>query len=149
MTIFQRSIGVKRLAGITAGIAVAMAGTAALAAPAAAANSQYAHIAITPSSPGFFTVRVYGRINIPAHQSATVTMRLKGDDPVGDDDLGITGSGPAVQTVDDPPGTGSFSISVQASRSALDEDWGQDEIYAWVGASTGWEGLTENRYGDF
>jgi hypothetical protein len=141
----------KRLAGVTTSVALALAGTAALAAPAAAAPEQFAHLKITKSltTPNHYVVQVYGRVNIPGHQNVTVHMRLKGDDTIGDDDLDITGSAPAVRTIEDPAGTGSFSISGEVPRSALDEDpfpGDDDEIYAWVSASTGWTGLTENRY---
>jgi|SRR4029450_11934849 hypothetical protein len=145
----------QRLASVAASAALALASTAVLASPAAAdtdnkANSQYAHIDITHSNrAGYYIVRVYGRINIPAHQNATVYMRLKGDDWGPDPDLGVTASAPAVQTIEDPPGTGSFSMSVEVPGSTLDEDWGEDEIYAWVSATTGWEGNTENHTGSW
>jgi hypothetical protein len=140
----------RRLAGVAASAALALAGTAVLAPPAVADSGQYAHIEIKRSiRSGYYSVRVYGRINIPAHQNPTVTMRLKGDDPAGDDDLGVTATGPVTPTIGDPPGPGSFSMSVEVTGSALDEDWGDDEIYAWVGASTGWDGLTENVYGNY
>ncbi len=139
----------KRLAGVTASVALALAGTAALAAPAAAAPAQFAHINITnsPTTPNYYVVHVYGRINIPSHENVTVFMRLKGDDAFADNDLGITARGPVFRTLEDPPGTGSFSIGAEVSRSALNEDpfpGDDDEIYAWVSASTGWTGLTEN-----
>jgi hypothetical protein len=145
----------RKLASVAASAALALAGAVALASPAAAdidnkANSQYAHIDITHSNrSGYYIVRVYGRINIPAFQNVTVYMRLKGDDWGPDPDLGVTASAPAVQTIEDPPGTGSFSMSVEVPGSTLDEDWGDDEIYAHVSATTGWEGNTENHNGSW
>jgi hypothetical protein len=110
-------------------------------APALGAPAQYAKLYITPSleQPGYYNVVVSGHFNTTARQ-ATVGMRLKGDDPVFNDDLGISATGRAFD--------GDFSISTLAPRTALNEDpEGRDEIFAYVSSSTGWSTNTPNVYG--
>ena len=126
--------------GIRAAAAAALAVPAlvAVSAPASAATPQYAHISIQPSleHPGYYDVYVYGHYNTSALTS-TVGMRLKGDDPVFNDDLGVSRTGQAVY--------GDFSLYALVSGDTLDEDWdGRDEVFATVSSSTGFRTSTEN-----
>lgn len=109
-----------------------------VAAPASAAAPQYAHISIQPSfdHPGYYDVYVYGHYNTSALTS-TVGMRLKGDDPVFNDDLGVSRTGQAVY--------GDFSLHALVWGGTLNEDWeGRDEVFATVSSSTGFRTSTEN-----
>lgn len=59
---------------------------------------------------------------------AEVAARVRGDDPVFDDSLFSIGVGIPNHVLPD----GSFSLSTVVPGSKLNEDWGQDEIYALV-----------------
>jgi hypothetical protein len=129
---------------------VAVSASAALAAPLAltgaspaAAATPYARLSITPSAeyPGYYNVVVSGHFHTTAFTS-TVGMRLKGDDPVFNDDLSVSGTGQAIN--------GDFAIYRLVWHSYLNEDWeGRDEIFAVVDSSTGWRKDTPNVNGYF
>ncbi|WP_130512680.1 hypothetical protein [Krasilnikovia cinnamomea] len=110
----------------------------AAAAPASAATPQFARLSIAPAQdhPGYFDVYVSGHFNTTA-TLATVGMRLKGDDPVFNDDLGVWRTGQAWY--------GDFTLYALVSRGVLNEDKdGRDEIFAYVSSSTGWSINTPN-----
>lgn len=118
--------------------ALAAAGSVAATAPASAATPQHAKVWITPSEdhPGYYLVVVSGHFNTTTTQS-TVGMRLKGDDPWFNDDLGVSRTGQAWY--------GDFSLSALVWRGTLNEDpEGRDEIFAYVSSSTGWSTSTAN-----
>lgn len=128
-----------------AAISAVLAGGAAVAVPstASAAAPQYAKLSITPSyeHPGYYDVVVSGHFNTSATQ-ATVGMRLKGDDPWFNDDLGVSVTGQAWY--------GDFSLYALVWHGTLNEDWeGRDEIFASVSSSTGWSTSTANVNGWF
>ena len=128
----------RRLTILAMGAALAVPAVVAAAAPASAALPQYARLSITPSweHPGYYNVVVSGHFNTTAAQT-TVGMRLKGDDPWFNDDLGVSRSGQAWY--------GDFTLSALVWHSTLNEDWeGQDEIFAAVSSSTGWKANTPN-----
>lgn len=117
-----------------------LAGPAAVvtAGPVSAQTVQYARLSISPSQayPGYYDVVVSGHFNTTAAQT-TVGMRLKGDDPWFNDDLGVSRTGQAWY--------GDFALHALVSRSTLNEDWeGRDEIFAYVSSSTGWSANTAN-----
>ena len=122
----------------------AMAAAALVATPAqASAATQSARVYISPSyeHPGYYDVVVSGHFNTTQAQT-TVGMRLKGDDPWFDDDLGVSRTGQAWY--------GDFSLYALVWHGTLDEDWeGRDEIYAYVSSSTGWSTNTPNFNGYF
>jgi hypothetical protein len=125
------------------GAAGAVLAAVALAAPASAATPQSARVSITPSAehPGYYDVVVSGHFNTTASQ-ATVGMRLIGDDPVFNDDLGVSRTGTAFG--------GDFSLGALVWHGTLNEDWeGRDEIFAKVSSSTGWSTSTANVNGYF
>jgi hypothetical protein len=69
-------------------------------------------------------------------------MRLIGDDPVFNDDLGVSRTGTAFG--------GDFSLGALVWHGTLNEDWeGRDEIFAKVSSSTGWSTSTANVNGYF
>ena len=117
---------------------LAASGVLATAGPASATTTPYAKLSITPSQehPGYYNVVVSGHFHTTA-ASATVGMRLKGDDPWFNDDLGVYATGQAWY--------GNFSLYALVSRGTLNEDWdGRDEIFAYVSSSTGWSTNTPN-----
>jgi len=122
-----------------ASLALVGGGVVAGAAPASAAT-QYATLSITPSweHPGYYDVVVSGHINAA---NGTVGMRLIGDDPVFNDDLGVSRSGSAYG--------GDFALYALVWHGTLDEDWeGRDEIFAKV-SGTGFSTSTANVNGYF
>ena len=134
-----------RRLGLGAMVALSLAapGVVATAAPAAAATPQYARLSITPSQehPGYYNVVVSGHFNTTAAQT-TVGMRLKGDDPWFNDDLGVSRTGQAWY--------GDFSLHALVWHGTLNEDWeGRDEIFAYVSSSTGWSTNTPNVNGHY
>jgi hypothetical protein len=117
----------RRLAAL--GVAAALLGsTVTGAAPASAqtAPAPWAKLTISSAGNGYHLVVVDGRTaaNVP------VGVRVYGDDEWFDDFLfGIVGygrSGP----------DGSFNLSKTVHRSVLNEDWGEDEIYAIADAAS-------------
>jgi len=126
--------------GLLAAGALALPVALAVAAPASAsASSTRLGIGPTPGTsqanllvgasqlPGQYEVVVVGHIAGPGPFYTPVTFELFGDDPLIDDDLGVSVSGIAVQ--------GSFHISTDVPRSVLNEDRaGTDEVYAHVTA---------------
>jgi len=125
------------------GAALALPVAAASAPSASAATTQYAKLSITPSPehPGYYDVVVSGHFNTTA-ASSTVGMRLKGDDPWFNDDLGVSRTGQAWY--------GDFSLYALVWHGTLNEDWeGRDEIFATVSSSTGWSASTPNVNGYF
>ena len=137
-------MGLRRMLTVLAtSAALAAPGIVGAAAPASAAAPQYAKLSITPSQehPGYYDVVVSGHFNTTAIQS-TVGMRLKGDDPWFDDDLGVSRTGQAWY--------GDFSLYALVWHGTLNEDWeGRDEIYAHVSSSTGWSTDTPNVNGHY
>lgn len=129
----RRSLAVLAMsAALAAPVAVVAA------APASAAAPQGATLSITPSQehPGYYNVVVSGHFNTTATQT-TVGMRLKGDDPVFNDDLGVSATGQAWH--------GDFSLYALVWHGTLNEDpEGRDEIFAYVSSSTGWSTETAN-----
>ena len=128
---------------LAAGAAAAGSGVILSAGAASAAPAQYARLSITPSfdRPGYYNVVVSGHFNTGVRVS-TVGMRLKGDDPWFNDDLGVSRTGSAVD--------GDFALSALVWHGTLDEDWeGQDEVFASVSSSTGWRADTNNVNGYF
>ena len=71
-----------------------------------------------------YTLRVQGTTGYHPN-GIRVEVRLWGSDPSYDDAL----AGPYSNSYD---WSGGYSIDFCANRSTLDEDWGQDEIYAGV-----------------
>jgi len=123
--------------------ALAVPGVLAGAGHASAATPQYARLYISPSAehPGYYDVVVSGHFSTTQAQT-TVGMRLKGDDPWFDDDLGVSGIGQAWY--------GDFSLYALVWHGTLNEDpEGQDEVYAHVSSSTGWSANTPNVNGHF
>ena len=118
-------------------LALAVAGAVASAAPASAAPST-AQLNIVPSQdfPGYYDVYVFGHVHTTAY-ATSIGMRLKGDDPWFNDDLGVSVAGTAYY--------GDFSLHTRVWRSALNEDpEGRDEVFAHVSASNGWSADTNN-----
>ena len=129
----------RKLLAAGASAALVAAGVVGGAVPASAA-AQYATLYITPSweHPGYYDVVVSGHINAGY---GTVGMRLIGDDPVFNDDLGVSRSGQAYG--------GDFALYALVWHGTLDEDWeGRDEIFAKV-SGTGFSTSTANVNGYF
>ena len=135
---FMKQAKLKRLAlGAMVALSLAAPGIVAPAAPASAAMPQYAKLWITPSQehPGYYNVVVSGHFHTTATQT-TVGVRLKGDDPWFNDDLGVSRTGQAWH--------GNFSLEMLVWHGALNEDLdGHDEIFARVSAP-GWSTNTPN-----
>lgn len=123
--------------------AVVLAGTVGVTAAApASAGSSYAQLFISPSSEhaGYYVVVVSGHVHTSS--PVTVGMRLIGDDPVFNDDLGVSRTTTAVD--------GEFAMEALVWHGTLDEDWeGRDEVFAKVSASNGWSTSTRNVTGYF
>lgn len=131
-----------RIALVALSAVLAASGVAATARPAAA-TTQYAKLSITPSweHPGYYDVVVSGHFNTTG-ASTTVAMKLIGDDPWFNDDLGVSRTGQAWY--------GDFSLYALVWHGTLNEDpEGQDEIFAKVSSSTGWSTSTANVNGYF
>ena len=131
------------LTSLALGTALVLPAAAVTAPQADAAPTQYAKLFITPSPyhPGYYDVVVSGHFNTTS-PSTTVGMRLKGDDPWFNDDLGVSRGGQAWY--------GDFSLYALVWHGTLDEDWeGRDEIFASVSSSTGWSASTPNVNGYF
>lgn len=129
----------------SAAVAVAgalLAGATLAAAPADAAVSQYARLAITASveHPGYYNVYIYGQ---SAKLNAGWGYRMYGDDEWFDD--WITGGGGYLRTGLD----GYFSTQLLLPGSMLDEDWGRDEVFVRVDVSGGSTLTTNNVNGYF
>ena len=110
---------------------------------ASAASASAAQLSITPSYefPGYYDVYVSGHYNTTAANSA-VGMRLKGDDPWFNDDLGVSVSGTAYY--------GNYSLYARVWHGTLNEDpEGRDEVFATVRSSTGYSADTNNVNGYF
>jgi hypothetical protein len=121
------------------GLAAALAApiVAVTATPSVAATS-YARLYITASweHPGYYHVVVSGHIH-NAPDGTAVGMRLKGDDPWFNDDLGVSRSTRAY--------SGEFAMEALVWHGTLNEDWeGRDEVFASVSASNGWSASTAN-----
>jgi len=122
-------------------VALAGAVTLALGAHAATASAApQARLYITPSveHPGYYNVVVSGQASTGAR---TVGMRLKGSDEWFDDDLGVSVTGTVVG--------GQFALYALVWHGTLDEDWGEDEIYASVSDSADWHTNTNEVDGHF
>jgi hypothetical protein len=131
------------ITSLALGTALALPAAAVMAPSASAAAPQYARLSITPSQEhsGYYDVVVSGHFNTSS-ASSTVGMRLKGDDPWFNDDLGVSRTGQAWY--------GDFSLYALVWHGTLNEDWeGRDEIFASVSSSTGWSASTPNVNGYF
>lgn len=85
------------------------------------------YISPAENQPGHYLVVVNGD-GFTNAVNKTVGARIRGDDEWFDDRLfSIGGSGSERVGVD-----GSFSLSHTVSAGQLNEDWGQDEVYALV-----------------
>ena len=85
------------------------------------------HISPAENQPGRFLVVVGGE-GFFNSVGKKVGARIRGDDPVFDDKLFSIGGFNTDRVL---PG-GSFTLSNTVNGSQLNEDWGQDEIYALV-----------------
>jgi FlaG/FlaF family flagellin (archaellin) len=109
-----------------------------VAASPASAASNTATLAITASSehPGYYDVYVSGHFTTTT-PSSQVGFRLIGDDPVFNDDLGVSVTATAWY--------GDYSMHALVWHGTLNEDWeGRDEIFARVSSSTGFRADTNN-----
>ena len=133
----------RRLTVLAMSAALVAPGVVATAGPASATTTPYARLSITPSfeHPGYYNVVVSGHFHTTAAQT-TVGMRLKGDDPWFNDDLGVYRTGQAWY--------GDFSLYALVWHGTLNEDpEGRDEVFAYVSSSTGWSTNTPNVNGYF
>ena len=129
----------RKLLAAGASAALVAAGVVGGAVPASAA-AQYATLSIAPSGeyPGYYDVVVSGHINTGY---GTIGMRLIGDDPVFNDDLGVSRTGQVIG--------GDFALYALVWHGTLNEDWeGQDEIFAKV-SGPGFSTSTANVNGYF
>jgi hypothetical protein len=120
------------------GVARASAATATLSIPySGCVNSYGTHFD--------YTMRVQGTMG--NYGASRVEVRLWGDDEWSDDFLG----GPFVQSY--PWGGGYYFVEFCMNKSTLNEDWGQDEIYAGVrvfdGSGRQRETVESNRIRDY
>ena len=83
---------------------------------------------ITSAGGGNYLVVVSGEGFIGAAPNAQVGVRIRGEDTFFDDRLFALRNGLPGQVGRD----GTFVMSDTVPGSALDEDWGEDEIYALV-----------------
>ena len=133
----------RTLAAVAVGAALAAPAVVATASPASAAATQYANLSIVASQvyPGYYDVYVFGHFNTTT-STTSVGMRLKGDDPIFNDDLGVSAVGQASY--------GDFSLHALVWHRYLNEDpEGRDEVFAAVRSSTGWSADTADVYGYF
>jgi hypothetical protein len=104
----------------TMAIAILAAGGALLASRTTTSQANQAKLFITPAGNGNYLVVVDG--HGPAN--AQVGIRVRGEDTWFDDRLFSYGvpshSGP----------DGAFNVATTVAGSSLNEDWGQDEVYA-------------------
>jgi hypothetical protein len=137
----------RKLVTLTSGLVLASvtaiggAGAASAATPGAAAGGlgQPVHSASVATSAGYATLYVYdfndgnywitvsGKANLASVPPGNMYITLYADDTWFDDHIYNTGW---LSTNAD----GSFYIEFPLGYSALDEDWGQDEVYAKVRA---------------
>jgi hypothetical protein len=120
---------VSRLAGFAAVAALAAAafagpGAATAAAATATLSIPYSGCVNSYGTHFDYTMRVQGTTGYYSY-GMRVEVRLWGDDEWYDDFL----LGPVVQSYD---WGGFYSIDFCVNKSTLNEDWGQDEIYAGV-----------------
>lgn len=100
-------------------------------------------LTISRADNGLYLVVVSGEGFFGAAPNATVGVRIRGEDEFFDDSLfGFVIPGHVAQD-------GSFFMSNQVSGSALDEDWGEDEIYALVDVEGFGEFRTNTVEGNF
>lgn len=114
--------------------AAAIAAAAFTASPASAAGGR---LTITKTASGLYNVTVCGYVSNAYPGGAYTEIRLWGSDTFSDDFL----YGPYVTTAIDyglypcpEGGTGNIYASFLVSGSTLNEDWGEDEVYAGVRA---------------
>jgi hypothetical protein len=128
-----------RLRRTAVALSVAAVATAAglSAAPAhAAVGPLSAQLTVTPFSPGYHNVAVFGTVPMSRTEAQTlinnrhkIVLRLWGDDTFSDDLL----IGPYNATFfATDKGLEFHKVLLQIDDDVLDEDWGQDELY--VGA---------------
>ena len=112
-----------------AGALVGVVGGSADAAPHPELAATTATLYISYAGSGYYNVVVDGHSSAA---NATVGVRVKGSDEWFDDSLFSFGGG---YSHTDP--WGGFNVATRVHGSKLDEDWGQDEIYAIVEVSGG------------
>jgi hypothetical protein len=112
-----------KLAAAGAATAV-LAGSIAAAAPAGAATPEYARLTITPAGYGYYTVTVAGHANITGTPPQfNLAVNLYGEDEWFDDFL-------TSQSLHRTDPAGNFGVQFNVFHTVLNEDWGQDEVYA-------------------
>ena len=138
----------------------AVAGAAGLsAAPAdAAVGSPQGKLTITPFSPGYHNVAVFGRVPMTRAEAQSlingrhkIVLRLWGEDTFSDD-LQM-GPYPATVYATDK-GLEFHKVLLQIDDDVLDEDWGADELYVGMrlvnaNGATIRSGETNRVHGDF
>jgi hypothetical protein len=86
------------------------------------------HLAIEPAGSGMYFVSVTGEAP-EAAQNISLCVNLYGDDTWFDEHL-FGGFGPACGNTTNS--AGHYSISFTVPGYTLNEDWGRDEVYAYV-----------------
>lgn len=97
-----------------------------------------------PETHGNYYVVVKGEGFSPAPANATVFVRMRGSDEWSDDKLFNFPDSPTPLRYLLDPGLASFTISKSVPKSALNEDWGEDEVYAVVKV-TGFGDVSTNK----
>lgn len=100
-----------------------------------------ARIAFTYAGSGYYNVIVSGTASAP---NALVGARVYGEDSWFDDFLFSMGTG-----FSRTDAYGNFSFSKMVYRSTLDEDWGEDDIYAIVDVTNAGSGRTNTIHHSF
>ena len=142
MNIRTRLVSLTSMLALATVTAIGAAGAAQAATPSggtAATASRPVHSATVATSAGYATLQVYdfnngnywitvsGKANLASVPPGNMYITLYADDTWFDDHIYNTGW---LSTNPD----GSFYVEFPLGYSALDEDWGQDEVYAKVRA---------------
>jgi hypothetical protein len=125
----------------TVAVMAAAAAVATVALPAASADasigSMTANLRVYPVEgvPGYSWVHIYGRVSMTQSEAQylintrhNVVIRLWGEDPASDDLL----LGPDNAPDDALSGGLYYSVAYKLPNSRLNEDWGEDDLYAGV-----------------
>jgi hypothetical protein len=125
----------------TIAVAAAAAAVLSVGLPATSADasvgSMTANLRVTPveGQPGYQWVHVYGQVNMTRAEAQdlinrhyNVVIRLWGDDPSSDDLL----MGPYTPVVSAEYFGLHYSVAHKVPNSLLNEDWGEDDLYAGV-----------------
>lgn len=126
----HRGAGPRLLHLVAVALAAAIVATAILVTPStasAAPTSAKLYITRLVDNPSRCSVVVDGHFHTNTVQQ-DVGFRLKGDDEWFDDDLGIGRTGKTFH--------GDYNLPTIVYCSALNEDWGRDELYASVSTSS-------------